>query len=249
MSTETNTNNFKNNWKNILLIVLSCIVIALVMSTTCQSQKLSIAENNILALTDTIKSYELKNGDLLYEQQGYILKKQELEKYLEIKEKEINELERKLGSAITTIARLEGQVRVDTIELRDSIYIEKDVIYNDFSYQDDWLTLYGTTTYKNNLFNTSLNTIAMNVPLKVGTTADNKWFATSSNPYVSFTNIEGVSLEKAKQKRWSVGVQAGIGVVGGFGISGANDGIVRSGWIIGVGPYFGLGVSYKFFEF
>lgn len=242
-------NNIKNNWKNILLIVLSCIVIALTMSTAYKSQKLGTAENNIIALTDTIKSYELKNGDLLYEQQGYILKKQELEKYIELKESEINELERKLGSAITTIASLEGQIRVDTIKLVDSIYIEKDIIYNDFSYYDDWLTLYGTTTYKDDIFNTTLNTIAMNVPLKVGTTDDNKWFATSSNPYVSFTNIEGISLEKAKPKRWSFGFQAGVGVVGGVGICGNSDGFVRSGWVLGAGLYVGLGVSYKFIEF
>lgn len=242
-------NNIKNNWKNILLIVLSCVVIALTMSTAYKSQKLGTAENNIIALTDTIKSYELKNGDLLYEQQGYILKKQELEKYIELKESEINELERKLGSAITTIASLEGQIRVDTIKLVDSIYIEKNIIYNDFSYYDDWLTLYGTTTYKDDIFNTTLNTIAMNVPLKVGTTADNKWFATSSNPYVSFTNIEGISLEKAKPKRWTFGFQAGVGVVGGVGICGNSDGFVRSGWVLGAGLYVGLGVSYKFIEF
>ena len=245
----TQLNNIKNNWKNILLIVLSCIVIALTMSTAYKSQKLGTAENNIIALTDTIKSYELKNGDLLYEKQGYILKKQELEKYLELKESEINELERKLGSAITTIASLEGQVRVDTIKLVDSIYIEKDIIYNDFSYYDDWLTLCGTTTYKDNIFNTTLNTIAIDVPLKVGTTADNKWFATSSNPYVSFTNIEGVSLEKAKPKRWAFGFQAGVGVVGGVGICGNSDGFIRSGWVLGAGLYVGLGVSYKFMEF
>ena len=90
----------------------------------------------------------------------------------------------------------------------------------------------------------------MEVPLKVGTTKDNKWFVTSENPYVQFTSIEGANIEKAKPKRWVIGIQGGIGGIFGYGISGCSaDGIVRTGWILGAGGYVGIGVTYKLLEF
>lgn len=90
----------------------------------------------------------------------------------------------------------------------------------------------------------------MEVPLKVGTTKDNKWFVTSENPYVQFTSIEGANLEKAKPKRWSFGIYGGVGAIFGYGISGCSaDGIVRTGWILGAGGSVGFGLTYKLLEF
>ena len=220
------------------------------MSTTCTNQKLNIAENNIKALTDTVNVYALKNQDLLYEKQGYILDKQDLEKYIDIKEKEIKEIEKKLNSSIETIAKLKGQVSIDTIQVIDSIYIDSDdVVHNDFKYTDKWVYISGTTSYNNRVFNTTLNTISMDIPLKVGTTKDNQWFVTSENPYVNFTSIEGANIEKSKPNRWSVTAGIGVGTVGGWGISGASDGFVRDGWIVGIGFYAGVGISYRLFDF
>ena len=238
------------NWKNILLIIFSCIIVALIMSTTCTNQKLDIAENNIKALTDTVNVYSLKNQNLLYEKQGYILDKQDLEKYIDIQEKEIKEIEKKLNSSIETIAKLKGQVSIDTIQVIDSIYIDiNDVVHNDFKYADKWVYISGTTSYNNRVFNTTLNTISMDIPLKIGTTKDNQWFVTSENPYVNFTSIEGANIEKSKPNRWSVTAGIGIGAIGGWGISGASDGYVRYGWIVGIGFYVGVGISYRLFDF
>lgn len=247
----------KDNWKNILLLVFFFVIIALIMSTTCTRQDLNKAETNIKALADTLHAYELKNGELMYEKQGYIAEKKELEEYIGIKEKEVNEIEKKLKSALATIAKLQGQVKIDTIHMIDSVYITADSIYrNDFKYNDRWLALDGTTTLQLEPFNTHtiINNINMEVPLKVGTTKDDKWFVTSENPYVQFTSVEGANIDKAKPKRWSVGVQMGVGVVGGVGIVGTQfKGISTSntgaGWFVGAGGYIGLGVSYKLAEF
>lgn len=242
----------QKNWKNILLGVFGFIIIVLLMSTTCTSQKLGKAEKNIKALTDTLHTYELKNGELLYEKQGYIAEKKELEEYIGIKEKEVKEIEKKLKSALATIAKLQAQVRIDTIHMTDSIEVLPDSTINcHFEYKDDWLVLDGVTNVKLNPFNTHtiINNIGMEVPLKVGTTKDDKWFVTSENPYVQFTSIEGANIEKTKPKRWSIGIQGGVGAVFGYGISGSSDGIVRTGWILGGGAYLGFGITYKLFEF
>ena len=63
----------KKYWKDVLLFILVILTTSFIMSTSCTKQKLDIAENNISALTDTISVYKLKNGELLYEKQGYIV--------------------------------------------------------------------------------------------------------------------------------------------------------------------------------
>ena len=247
----------KDNWKDILLILFVFVIIILIMSTTCTKQKLYIADNNIKALNDTLHTYVLKNGELMYEKQGFIAEKKELEKYIGIKEKEVKEIEKKLKSALATIAKLQAQVRIDTIHTVDSVEVLPDSTYNcHFEYKDDWLALDGVTNVKLNPFNshTIINNIGMEVPLKIGTTRDDKWFVTSENPYVQFTNIEGVNLEKAKPKRWSFGIQGGLGLVGGVGLVGTqfnniNTSNTGAGWFVGAGGYIGMGFTYKITEF
>lgn len=243
-------NIIKDNWKNILLIVFFFITLSLVMSTTCTSKKLHIAENNISALTDTLNCYEMRNGELLYEKQGYILEKKHLEEYIGVCEKDIRELENKLECALSTISKMQAHVKVDTIHMTDTTFIFDDgLVRNDFTYNDEWLSLSGITTYNDCKFSTQINSIYMDVPLKIGTTKDNTWFATTENPYVSFSCIEGANLEKVKQKRFSLSIHAGVGLSYGYGISSSVDGIVRSGWFFGPAMHIGAGVSYKIFEF
>lgn len=240
----------KKNWKDVLLIILVILATSFIMSTSCTKQKLDIAENNISALTDTISTYKLKNGELLYEKQGYIAEKEQLSTFIGVQESEIKELEKKLGSAVSTIAKLKQEVKVDTLKLIDSVYVyDEDEVRNDFSFSDNWLSLSGTTIYKDYKFSTTLNSLSMDVPLMIGTTKDNTWFVKTDNPYVSFSSIEGASIEKAKPKRFSLSIHAGVGLSYGYGISSSVDGIVRSGWFFGPAVHIGAGVSYKIFEF
>ena len=243
----------KKHWKDILILVFFFVIIVLLMSTTCANRKNGILENNIKALNDTVKTYQLKNGDLMHEKQGYILKTEELERYLDISKKEVKEYEKKLNSALATISKLQGQLSVDTLQANDSSYVGQDstTYYNKFNYADNWLRFDGLSVIKLNPFDvsTTINGITMDVPLKVGMTKDNKWFAVSDNPYLHFTSIEGANLMDAKPKKWSIGVQFGVGATFGYGISGAKDGIVRTGWFTGLGAYVGVGVTYKLLEF
>lgn len=248
---------FKGNWKNILLVLFFFVIIVLIMSTTCTKQKLDIADNNIKALKDTLHTYQLKNGELLYAKQGYIAKIDELEDYIGIQKKEIKELEKTLKSKVATISKLEEQIRIDSLHMRDSVSITPDsVCHSHFNYNDDWLALGGRTDIWLNPFNTHtiIDNISMRVPLKVGTTEDNQWFAISENPYVSFTSVEGADIEKAKPKRWSFGIQGGLGLVGGVGLVGTqfkniSTSNTGAGWFVGTGGYIGFGFTYKFIEF
>ena len=240
----------KDNWKNILLVILFFIVVILVMSTTCTSNKLNIVENNLAAMNDTLHTYKMKNGELMYEKQGYILEKEELQKYLDISKSEVKDLEKKLGSALATISKLKTQVRVDTIHTIDSVYVDQDSVYNTiFRYNDNWLSLNGVTKFGfNPLFTkTTINNITMDANLKIGMSKDNKWFATSDNPYLNFTSIEGANLDSPKQKNWSLSLQFGLGAFVGYG---KEFGVSSSGGVVaGAGFFAGIGISRKIVEF
>ena len=243
----------KDKLKNSGLIILGILCLVLIGVTTCQHRDNSILENNIAALNDTVHTYQLKNGELMYEKQGYILEKQELEKYLDISKKEVKELEKKLGSALATISKLQAQIRVDTLHMHDTLTVEPDSTYtNNFYYADDWLKVNGTSKIAFNPFDvsTTLNNISMTANLKVGMSKDNKWFATSDNPYLSFSQVEGANLESPKQKRWSVSLQLGVGGFVGWGACfPMPSGTVQTGLVTGLGVYGGLGVSYRLINF
>ena len=238
-------------------MVFFFVIILLIMSTTCAHNKLDIAENNLKALNDTLNTYVLKNSELMYEKQGFIAEKAQLEQYIGVKEQEVKEIEKKLKSALATIAKLRAEVNIDTIHTVDSVTVLPDSTYRcHFNYGDRWLLLNGVTSVHLDPFNshTIINNINMEVPLKVGTTKDNQWFVTSENPYVQITSIEGANLEKAKPKRWSFGIHGGLGLVGGVGLVGTQfKGITTSntgaGWFVGAGGYIGFGFTYKLIEF
>ena len=226
-------------WKEILIGILTVVVVALAMSTTCTKQKLNVAENNVKALTDSVRVYKLSNDDLMFAKQAYILEKNELEKYLEISEKERKELEKKLKSSLAYIAKLEAEVRIDTLRLVDSVYIKDGHKNIAFRYNDKYVYLDGNTELLDSITaNTTLNKLDMGVPLKVGLTEDNQLFITSSNPYVNISDIEGAQIvtKKTRDKRWGFGPYIGLGV--GYGWV-ANTSGFNSGFCLGAT----LGVS------
>lgn len=243
----------KDKLKNSGLIILGVLCLVLIVVTTCQHKHNTILENNIAALNDTVHTYQLKNGELMYEKQGYILEKQELEKYLDISKKEVRELEKKLGSALATISKLQTQVRVDTLQMTDTLIIEPDSTYtNHFYYSDNWLNLNGLSKITLNplIVSTKINHIAIDANLKVGLSKDNKWFATSDNPYLRFTQIEGANLAAPQQNRWSLSLQLGVGGFVGWGACfPIPSGTPQTGLVAGAGFYGGLGFSYKLFDF
>ena len=255
----TETNNkiwtwMKSNWKDCLLIVFSIVIITLICSTTCTTNKNKNLQNNVKALTDSVQVLELNNGSLLYEKQSLILEKSELESYLGISQKQIKELEKKLNSSVALIADLQGKINVDTIIMTDSIYFSNngDTINALFKYNDKWLTLNGKTLICNNVASSQINNVNMNVPLTIGLTDDYKIYAISENPYLTFTDINAASVENSitnqKKKRWGIGPYIGVGVGFGGCLGFGNSATIGNynGFIYGV--TLGISIHYDLFQ-
>lgn len=237
-------------WREIIISVLVFVCIVLVMSTTCTRQKLDIAENNIQALNDSVRTYQLKNGELLSAKKTLIIEKNLLETYLDISKKDIRDLEKKLKSQVEYIGKLEQSIKVDTIVMHDSIIVESDTTKIYFNYDDDWLNMSGLTWLSKYDYGTTLNTLSMKTPLTIGLTEDNQFFVTTPNPYISFTDINGAKvLETTRQKRWGIGPYLGFGVNVSYGA-----GLTNTQWLvnkphIGFGFEIGIGVSYQIWQF
>ena len=227
----------KDYVKNGLLILLTILCIILLLFSKCTADKNERLQNNIEVLTDSVRVTELKNGDLLYSKQILEVDNKELAEAVDLEKSKRKEVEKELGEKIKFLAKVDGEIRVDTLILKDTV-VETDFGSRiNFNFKDQYLSLDGTTCLSNGIAQTKINSLSMDVPVFLGKTKNKQFFIRSENPYVSFPNIR-VAEEITRPKKWGLGIQVGIGC-------GYN--LVDKGFF--AGPYIGLGLSYNFLTF
>ena len=226
----------------ISMIVEAIVFIAIIaLGWSYYDGRLDVSEQNLKVYRGQIEEMELKNGDLITVRDSYIAKTSELEKLLDISKQEVRQLKNTLGSKVAYISKLESQISTGPIIIqKDSIvYIEKSKLESHFKYSDDWLSLKGVTRIDGDNGSTEISGINMLVPLKVGLTNNYQIFVQTENPYISFNEIEGAVIDGSKfapkKKRFSWGIQLGVGVM--YDVI-KND--------VAVGPYGGLGIEFNF---
>ena len=236
-------NWFKSlDMKTIIISIIEALIFIFIISSIshCTNQKIQTLDHNLVAAQDEIQTLVLENGNLLSEKTAYILKNKELESVLEITKQEKKDIEKKLNDKIAYIANISGQVRVDTLTLRDTVYKTSDNKFDiNWSYNDKWLRLSGATQYDGHKSSTNLHGISLYTPLKVGLTDNYTIFVEAENPYLKITNIEGAIIDgsnlRPKPNYWTLSLQGGMG---------AQYGLINNKFDIG--PYMGVGVSYNF---
>lgn len=227
----------KDYVKNGLLILLTILCIILLLFSKCTADKNERLQNNIEVLIDSVRITELKNGDLLYSKQIFEVENKELAEAVGLEKNKRKEVEKELGEKIKLLAKVDGKIRVDTLILKDTV-VETDFGSQiNFNFNDQYLSLDGTTCLSNGIAQTKINSLSMDVPAFIGKTNNKQFFIRSENPYVSFPNIR-VAEEITTPKRWGLGIQVGIGC-------GYN--LVDKGFF--AGPYIGFGLSYNFLTF
>lgn len=188
------------------------------------SDKLNDSEQNLRAMKGRVELVELQNGELLNARDSYVASINDLEELLAISKQQVKSIQRQLDSKVAYIAKLEQDTKIEYVEVvKDSIvYVDNDTkrLIASFHYEDEWLSLNGENEFDfTNDFNykTALRNIKMNAPLTVGLTNDYKIFVTTSNPYVSFGEIDGAVIDnsviKPRKKRFGWGLHGGIGVM------------------------------------
>lgn len=210
------------------------------------SNKIEALEQNLEAAEGSIETLTLKNGELVSIRDSYILQIDELENRLDVSTKEVKDLQKKLKSQLAYISTLKTETKIDTlVTVRDSIiYKTPELIDVKFKYNDDWISFNGTNklTFSNNILaDSKVDIYNLNIitPITLGITEDLRLFATSDNPYVTFTNMDGAILKNSpfykKKSPWDFSLHVGFGL---------QYNLINKQF--GIGPYGGGGISYSF---
>ena len=241
MAGETSTSNTKY-W---LMIIGEAMLFLFIMTmmNRCNSEKVEVLETNIIGYRDSLKTVELKNGELISYKQSLILSNEALREELNMSKSDIKDLEKTLDSKIAQVNKLSSM-----LEMKDTVFMKGDTVYVNpdststkiFKWSDDWTSLTVNVTGKSIIeSNLSLYDFSIKVPLEFGITEDYKVWAKSPNPYLIIEDISSATVYGSnvypKKKRWSWGLQAGFG---------AGYDIISKQFV--VGPYAGVGIEYNF---
>lgn len=252
--------------KRQFLLIVAAVVACLFWFKSCQRQhdleneakrEKAISEQNIRALTDSLRFVKNKAGDIEAVKSSFVTKVQDLEKlnkdlYTELK-KEIGTV-RSLITAGVGVNRGEVTLSNDLIRYPDGKTYG--LAFKDF-YSDTALTwkMRGESKFKldNNVIFPSTTTIfenSMKVKLVMGfkENKDNyEVWARSGSPLVTFNDLDGVILipKKAditcppppKKKRFGIGFSVGYGI-----------GTRPNAPFVGMGPYVGVSLNYNLIQ-
>ena len=230
-------NNKKGRLQFIVMIVL--FVWALISMQRCLIMKhnYDTAQNNIVALTDSIEYYECKTGELVAQKTMLI---GEIKDLKESHSKELNCLYDDLNSMKRKNAQMAAQLKgfidnpvKDTIWKYDTIKFEKSLI-QPFDFSDKWRILSGNITLKDDTIGLNIKEDQVFFDYTIAI-EDDCIYIKSDNPYVKYDYVTAIQEQQKKPKHWNIGFQTGFG----FQYSMFNK-------TIDVGPYLGVGVSWGF---
>lgn len=192
------------------LLLIASLVINVFAIKSCSKQQ-DLNNNNIIALTDSIHYYKSKTGELvaskrLLEGDLSTLKLANDSLYRTIKDMKVKD-----PSSVVYIKSVVDNAPKDTVWSTDTV-INNFNIKKEFAFNNEYRSLEG------NVFATD-STLGLNI-LKDQTYVDyvlaiedNTVKVKSSNPYVSFNEIQGITIPKPKHKNW--GFTVGPAVYGG----------------------------------
>ena len=222
----------KHNIKKLLLELLPYIVV-LILSIVCVRQCSNNADikkkmqHNIEALTDSVKHYRTISGDIATEKAILIgdidlLKHTNDSLYHKVKELGIKKPDQVVYITNEIIR-----------EKRDTAWkVRTPEMSKTFDFSDKWRDLVGNVTLKDSILGLSINKDIVRMDYTIGI-KDGRVYISSSNPYVKFNEIQGITIPKTKQKHWHIGPTIGTGI--------GTDGVIR--------PNIGLSLTYSIISF
>lgn len=244
--------SFIIKYRDIVFVIV--LVLAIMFGiNSCQKRRIErdISTHNINALLDSMKVTQSKLNGVIYSRDALLITKNDLEKALGISKNQIKELNKKLDSKVTYIAKLEGDISILNKQLSDVSYTKIGDNYAIHSKDSNQYYKIGlTSNFKIDTTNYTINNLTskldyLNIPINLTTGLTNEWtiFVNTDNPYVKFNNIQGAVVDKdlyipkSKQKPWALGI--GVGMATGYDL-------------IGRFPYAGpgifVGITYNFLQ-
>jgi hypothetical protein len=235
------TNFIKKFWREELIIIL--VILCYISFRACSDNKKEAERwsHNTEAALDSVRYYQTKSGEIYAEKLAYIATQKELEDINKELYDEVTSLNKKLLTGTKSKILIK-----DTIKLPgDTIYIDKTLNYQLFDIPVQDSTILGKMTlelhYKEFLKPKSFD-YTINLPVSVYLTKDYSVLLKSRNNVI-FTDVQSfidpsiTNKPVIDKKRWSFGIQTGLGI---------QYDVVKKDF--GVGGYMGVGVTYQLFS-
>lgn len=226
--------SFFSNHKRILMEIVSVVAFFVIISLAVNkcSYYRNVNDNNIIALTDSVKYYKGKLGNevaskTMIESNYKNLQSINDSLYRLIESIKVKNPDVVVGSDVTI-----DNGNHDTIWITTANEISSKSIYRKFDFSNQFRELSGQVNYTNDTLGLHIEKDKVQFQYALAI-KDNKVYMTSDNPYVKFSSITGLEIPKEKKVK-----KFGIGPViyGGYGNKGWNYGI-------------GIGLQYNFIKF
>lgn len=222
----------KHSIKKLLLQLLPYIVV-FILSIVCVRQCSNNADikeqmqHNIEALTDSVKHYRTVSGDIAAEKAILIGDIDLLKQTNDSLYRKVKELGIKKPDQVVYITNEIIREKHDT-----AWKVLTPEMSKTFDFSDKWRDLAGNVTLKDSILGLSINKDIVRMDYTMGI-KDGCVYISSSNPYVKFNEIQGITIPKTKQKHWHVGPTIGVGI--------GTDGVIR--------PNLSLSLTYSVVSF
>lgn len=200
---------FKQQIILILIIVVLCINTIFTIKG-CQQYK-EQNNQNLIALTDTIKYYTTKNGETYVSKEMLIGDLNALKIANDSLYRVIKEMKLKTPESIVYINSQIDNGKKDTVWVinNDTVY-EKKYLSKDFNFNNEYRELEGNVSLKDSTLSLSIDKdkVFFDYTLAI---ENNKVYIKSNNPYIKYNEIQGIELPKPKKSIWGITVGPSIG--------------------------------------
>lgn len=202
-------NKFKQQIILILIIIVLCINTIFTIKG-CQQYK-EQNNQNLIALTDTIKYYTTKNGDTYVSKEMLIGDLNTLKLVNDSLFKVIKEMKLKKPESVVYIENQIDNGKKDTVWVinNDTVY-EKKYLSKYFNFNNEYRELEGNVSLKDSTLSLNIDKdkVFFDYTLAI---ENNKVYVKSNNPYIKYNDIQGIELPKQKKSIWGITVGPSIG--------------------------------------
>lgn len=195
----------------LVILVLSVILCMSIRQCTTNANRNDNLYHSIEALTDSITYYNTVNGDL-------VASKTLLEGDIKLLDLANKELKEKLDAM--NIKKPSVAIDVSTTITNPEDSTKWDIIHNPelgpmndvklFAFNNKYRTLEGFVSHTDSILGVNITKDEVYFDYTIAI-KDNKAFITSTNPYVKYNSITGITVPQQKQKRWTIGPSLTIG--------------------------------------
>lgn len=197
---------------NIIVTAVAVLsIVGLCVSLTRGHNAKKIYDNNVKALTEQIDTFRTKNGQFAADKTMLLgdiklLKTTNEDLYEQVRQLKLNKTDQ--------VVYIETQV---VNEVHDTTYVVpeiNDYLKQSFDFSNQWRTLNGYIEYNRPNLGLVFENDIVNADYTIAI-KDNKVYVTSTNPYVRYNDMVGITLPKYKPM-WSLTIGPAIG--GGYGL-------------------------------